>query len=787
MLFFRNSRLSFLIALILASGIIALAVGSKISLRRYTARELPIITTGDLSSDGWIGERAEITIPGFMGGANTIVLRFGDRRIGAIEPARIAVSACGAAEREYTILRSEPINIATPWVCNPLRLTVRSLNLFSPPTEGSRRLLGVNLESLLVRSLISQRFAVVEWPILFLLSGTVLALAALSAYIAKGVGATPLPTALAIVAAVVVLVFGVESDPDKLVPVVIAFIGILLGMALYTGQKVKASSAGALQQTALTGERSAGLVFFAALLIGVALRGYGINFGLPSNFHPDEVPKVNAIMRMVDSGTLDPQYFLHPSLLLYLTYGTNTLLHLYGIEGSFRETAFLAGRLVSASAGVISIGLTYLIGQRLYSKRAGALAALLLAVFPLHVTCSRYLKEDALLTSVVLGCVLTTIAAVQDRKRWLLLFAGLLAGCTAGAKYSGILMVVVPLSAPWIASRKIKPDSSWVAWALLAAAIAPLGFLATTPYALLNSAKFIKDFSSESRHMQNGHTVIISAWSQLWMYHFWRSIWPGITGFVAVLACIAAGFLARRGRIQDLIVLGLAFLFYLPAEYVKAKPAPQPERYILPCLPFIAIGIGELIASFSSFRWRFARAFAVLAGLVVVVSPLARSAQLAHEVRNDTRDRLAVWMRDNLPHGSKVLMDWKPYCPNFHGEYFEVQHIPRARIIQELDVAALRRSGADYLVLSSLFYNRYFSQPESEPILRQRFREVFQRVPVVMQVASATGGPYGFHNPTLTLFSLKDEDFKQLELERDRKLRGEIAKTNNEVRARARW
>jgi hypothetical protein len=144
-------------------------------------------------------------------------------------------------------------------------------------------------------------------------------------------------------------------------------------------------------------------------------------------------------------------------------------------------------------------------------------------------------------------------------------------------------------------------------------------------------------------------------------------------------------------------------------------------------------------------------------------------------------------MRDNLPHGSKVLMDWKPYCPNFHGEYFEVQHIPRARIIQELDVAALRRSGADYLVISSLFYNRYFSQPEGEPILRQRFREVFQKVPVIMQVTSPSGGPYGFHNPTLTLFSLKDEDFKELELERVRKLRGEIAKTSNEVRAQARW
>jgi hypothetical protein len=172
--------------------------------------------------------------------------------------------------------------------------------------------------------------------------------------------------------------------------------------------------------------------------------------------------------------------------------------------------------------------------------------------------------------------------------------------------------------------------------------------------------------------------------------------------------------------------------------------------------------------------------------LVLVLAPLLRSALLAREVANDTRDQLASWMKENLPHGSKVLMDWKPYCPTFHGEYFDVQHIPRARIILELNVNELKRSGADYLVLSSLFYNRYFSQPNAEANLRQRFRDVFQKVPVIKQV-EAPSGPYGFHNPTLTLFSLKADDFRSLEQELQRKDSGEIQFTSNEVRARAKW
>jgi hypothetical protein len=147
---------------------------------------------------------------------------------------------------------------------------------------------------------------------------------------------------------------------------------------------------------------------------------------------------------------------------------------------------------------------------------------------------------------------------------------------------------------------------------------------------------------------------------------------------------------------------------------------------------------------------------------------------------------MAVWMRENIPPGSKVFMDWSPYCPRFHDDAFEIEYIPRARIIPKLDLAALKESQGDYLVLSSLYYDRYFKQPESNPILRQRIREVFERVPVVIQMAPEYG-TYGFHNPVLTLFSLKKEDFEALDQEIVKKRMGEIAETSNDVRARGKW
>lgn len=755
----KNGRSRFLrlTLIVFLAAVISVFSTGYLSKGTFKDHDLHGLSRGDLTHDGWIGAQLDVAIPDFAGFGNKVKLHLGHIRPGADEVPQVAVSLCGGSWQNYEIGGPGPLEIAIPFGCSPLHLSVKSLRFFYPATEKKPRRLGTQLRAVSISSWIG--VPIVRWWLVFAIA-TFFGL--LGYFISEVARRSGVPPRYALVSAICVclgLVLFSDVSESKFPPVMVLSLGSTLGMWLYTKRREVSSFP--------EGTNVASALLCLAIILGTALRFYGITFGLPANFHPDEVPKVNAIMRMVDQRTFDPQYFLHPSLLLYASYAMNSFLHLLGVDGSFRETAFLAGRLVSATAGICSVFLVYLIGTRLYSRMVGSVGALLLASFPLHVTCSRYMKEDALLTFVILLCLYTTIVAVQSNKRWLLLFAGLLAGASAGVKYSGLLMVLVPAMAPWISSRSLIPDRRWLLIAVAAVLIAPLGFVATTPFSLLNSAKFLKDFHSESRHMQTGHTVTITAWSQLWSYHLWRSIRPGITLPVTVFSCVAFGYLLRRSKVEDLIVVGMALLFYLPAEFVKAKPAPQPERYILPCLPFIALGLGVVFEQVRLHRARYIRFGIVLAGIVLVVFPLSRSALLARDVASDTRDRLAEWMVANLPHGSKVLMDWKPYCPNFHGEYFTVEHIPRAKIIPELSVQRLRNSGAQYLILSSLFYDRYFSQPESAAILRQRFREVFKEVPIVRQFNAPTG-TYGFHNPTLTLFSLDPHDFAQLDEERSR-------------------
>ncbi len=776
----RGAVLGAWLALTLVCGYV---LGGVLYDRHLSSRDLADRSDGGVHSDGWLQEQARVSFEGLGAFGNSLRIRLNPVRPAASGPLQVGFSVCGGAETVVAALDREPIGISLKGSCSPREVVMRGLDS-TVVSEGGRerrisvQLLGATVTSRLGIPIVSLRDALTR-------SGALVIVGALILFIFRG---SLLLGATAAGVAQICLVIGAAASglgAEKLVPLWVVAVSLLAGVAVFSLGQEREESHDEARPAAST---SSLIILSGIVLLAAALRFYGITFGLPANYHPDEVPKVNAIMRMVEQHTLNPQYFLHPSLLLYSSYAMNTVFHLFGMDGSFRETAFLAGRCVSFIAGVLSVVLTYQIGARLFSQKVGLAGAFLLAVFPLHITCSRYMKEDALLTFTILLSTWLTLVAVQSGRKWVLPFAGFVAGCSAGSKYSGILTVLIPLSAPWLASRRWIPDSSWFGVAIIAGLLAPCGFVVTTPYSVLDSARFLKGFRDESNHMQNGHTTSIDPWSQGWMYHMWRSITPGASFVATVVGLAGLGYLLRRWTIYSLFVVGVFVLFYLPAEYVKAKPAPQPERYILPCLPFLALAAGALFEHVARL-WSSQRTQAVVfpcLALAVGLTPLVRSAELAREVRVDTRDTMAAWMQENLPKGSVVLMDWKPYCPRLDAEHFEVRHIPRAEIIPELDLRKLKASGADYLILSSLFYGRYFTQPETDPALRQRLREVFERVPVVTQFV-AENGSYGFHNPVLTLFSLKADDFERLADERARKQRGEIALTSNEVRAQKRW
>lgn len=505
-----------------------------------------------------------------------------------------------------------------------------------------------------------------------------------------------------------------------------------------------------------SGEHFSGLVV-VIVMVAACYRFYGLNFGLPAFYHPDEFPKALAIERMSNNGNLDPQYFLHPSLLLYLGYFNKWLLGVFGVEGSFRELAVMGGRIVSATAGTLTVYLTWLVGRNLFSPLVGVFGAALLAVSPLHITSARYMKEDALLTCMVMLCLALVLAGVESRRRWLVLLGGFCGGMAAASKYSGVLVVIIVSAIPWLQSRSFKPDLKAVPLTILAILMIPVGFLVCVPYSILNNEKFVIDFLMEKGHMERGHSSAVSAWSQYWMYHFSRSIIPGLTKVVACLGVIGFGLMIRERRFVGYFLLGCFLLFYMPGEWVKAKPAPQPERYVYPCLPFVCVAAGYALAYFRQ------TATPIVVQTIVclaVLMPAVRSMELASELVPDTRRIMGDWIASNIPAGSKLYFDWRPYSPDIETkdrELFTISYITKSDYFNRLKPRELESAGQDYLVISTMAYARFFTEPNSSPAVRGIYRELVARYPIVHEVR-AKSGSYGFSNPVLTMFSLKSED-----------------------------
>ena len=72
---------------------------------------------------------------------------------------------------------------------------------------------------------------------------------------------------------------------------------------------------------------------------------------------------------------------------------------------------------------------------------------------------------------------------------------------------------------------------------------------------------------------------------------------------------------------------------------------------------------------------------------------------------------MSEWMTENIPKCSEVLIDWRPYAAQFEYNDFTLTFLPRDELLEAMDPSELKKSGADYLMMSSLYYDWHFSQP----------------------------------------------------------------------------
>jgi 4-amino-4-deoxy-L-arabinose transferase-like glycosyltransferase len=417
------------------------------------------------------------------------------------------------------------------------------------------------------------------------------------------------------------------------------------------------------------------------LLLAAVARFWGLGFGLPYiDARPDETT-ITTIAVGFFSGDFNPHFFNYPTFYIYCVFLLYYGVYLCGLlRGQYQSptdfalyyavdpaSLLLLDRGLSALLGTLTVFVVYKITRELCDRRTALVASFFLALAHLHVRDSHFGVTDVAATFLIMCAVLFVQRSYADQKSRSYVYAGLLAGLAASAKYAGAL-VVAPMCFLY-GLNLWTGKGSWarriVDWRILAflSALAA-AFVLGSPYALLDYARFRAGLQFEMNHLLQGHLTVIQ---KGWMYHLRFSLLLGLgwSLFAASLAGIV--LLLRKDWRRGVLICSFPLLYYI----MIGRGYTVFLRYAIPLVPFLCITGAVTAIVLGDAIGRRVRApqylvTALLAALIVL--PSARSVLWTDVLlaRKDTRLLALEWMKANIPDGASVYMtpvSWRGPTP----------------------------------------------------------------------------------------------------------------------------
>ncbi len=493
-------------------------------------------------------------------------------------------------------------------------------------------------------------------------------------------------------------------------------------------------------------------------IAGAILRFYGIDFGKPFFYHPDEIKLVAQAARLLEARFMDKDVFfaigVYPPFYTYVlaflmgTYiGVNLLLGRYEsieqvIQAYFDHPFeyFFVGRLFVAALGVASIFLMYLLGKGLYNSNLGLVAALFLAVNALHVRNSHFNTVDVPVTIFALGFLFLCAELMKNPRRRYYIGCAALLSLTVATKFSMGLLVLPFLVAHSLHVTRHHPVKSFFCRNLWIAVVTGLVvFTLACPLFVLDFNESLggllgtKKFESVGKIGSGGG--LFSYWTgqqaEGFGVFFPNSI-PATFGVLLTLLSIL-GLLVQlyRHRREDLLILSFLIPSYLLFESMSIKAM----RHILPLVPLLMISASLLVIELNRWVCRSkARFVPYLFVFVVVVQGVYLSVGYHSALAaTDPRARAYNWIREHVHPGSVVAVENFPPTPLEEQAY----RADTTYQIISMDLTQKQPSMADSLIrllqnrrvsvyISDSFTRTIFSWPETldryDRIVRDRNR-----------------------------------------------------------------
>ncbi len=426
----------------------------------------------------------------------------------------------------------------------------------------------------------------------------------------------------------------------------------------------------------------------AVLGLALSVRLWGIQYGLPYSYYPDEAHFLNRSLSF-GTGDLNPHWFHKPAFYMYLLFCEYGVFYglgrLAGVWSSVTDFAvsyirdpgafYLIGRLTTMAFGLGCIWGAYRIGARYFSRPAGLIAALLLTLTQGHVATSQVIKADMPTACFGIWSMYFLLAYLQEKSRRSLIFSCVLAGVGAATKYYTILLLV-PVCVAIVSVRHEVKQAAGQRWAqraicLLVALTAFWGsYFVGSPYNFLDA---------RGRHATFKPVRVVVDRGREWMTGNQkerpidfiarrRGVGGGASDYAAVLfsdrgmgvviatlGLIGSGVMLIRWSATNATFLIFPMLF--AAGSVVSYPGYPEARHQIPLYPFLAVagGLAVTVLARRLGRWGGMAYGALMLALCwpgwVVIS---RGSELSVP---ETRNTAKAWIEANIPAGTKLLVD----------------------------------------------------------------------------------------------------------------------------------
>jgi 4-amino-4-deoxy-L-arabinose transferase-like glycosyltransferase len=477
------------------------------------------------------------------------------------------------------------------------------------------------------------------------------------------------------------------------------------------------------------------LTLVLILAIAAALRFWGLGAGIPYAIGVDEPELMNRAVLMMRTGDYNPRFFDYGGLYLYLQLIVASLRFLAGaIGGEWRslsevgpENFYLWGRALTAAFGTLTVLLVYQIGMR-WGTRYALLAAALMAVMPLHVRESHYVLTDVPVTFFVTLTFLLSLRAHEQPRLSSFAWAGAAAGLAIATKYTGGLVLLLPLLAIWMTPAD-RVSRTHATLAVIAACFG--AFLVAAPYSFLDLPGFLNGFARLAAAYK-GERPPEPAWL-LYLKHLRGSLqWPALLLAIGGLVLGVVRAVRGPGRVRwtFAVVFPLLYFWFISRQTLVFG------RYLLPIVPFLCILAAAAVVAGVSLLRRFDIPRAVRTALIVgltiaaILPPGIQAVNFSRDLGKRSTTAMAYdWIRANIPRGSVIAVESRGLL--LPQTEYKTENVPRliwihpTRTLREH--ADYVSQGVEYIVASSQGYGPAFETPHRLPDEYAAYRRLFDQ------------------------------------------------------------